>query len=677
MAEPLSPSSPTRLNTGSPSIQLKENLRRVSFANASPHCSPKADLCNSYHRFAEPENAPSSPFEANPTNAMEPQNSSRTPLKARSRPDPSTSPAHFAQEATIGRVAAEPLMMQEETIIHHDIDEVDDNLEDDAEDAASAIGDVTGLSTFSIIPNADITVFTPTGQRHHLDDEENSIKHTQTHSPKRDLKNTYTPRRRVQANTPSTARRDFDPSYSPSSPTPRRRLGAREENDTTNLLVDFTEQFNALTSSSSSFSYSSPARRGRESPAKSQSQTDIASGGRGPTPSPQKYALPSSTRSERRSLANLLDFDIPPPPTPRSVPSITARELESLKSGYLSQISTLKASLSGKEAEAQSLKEALGDAERRVGMAKEELRDERGARQALLADKQSWEGRGKEMENVLRSVKDEIMRGEREKENLATRLEENVRRREEAEMKACEAESRATATEAGSDAPSGDATEQVRVAVERVARELHNMYKGKHESKVTALKKSYESRWSKQVRELERKLEDLSKENEELRTSRDATMSGVVPGMLTATAADGGEKVTDEAGAAQRAEEQKAKMAGLIEEIQSLKGDNDLLIGQLEKERVEKGELVMAVDEMLTLSQAANAGSESASTGLEHLRGSISRASGMKPPGFSSNAITGGSKIGQPRSRNGSIASGGRSGGIMSSIERMGRGRVD
>ncbi|MCV5163677.1 hypothetical protein OFB65_25305, partial [Escherichia coli] len=67
------------------------------------------------------------------------------------------------------------------------------------------------------------------------------------------------------------------------------------------------------------------------------------------------------------NLSNILDFDIPPMPTPRSVPTITPRELETLKSGFLSEISSLKASLSGKEAEVTSLKTAVSDAEKRVG----------------------------------------------------------------------------------------------------------------------------------------------------------------------------------------------------------------------------------------------------------------------------------------------------------------------
>lgn len=77
------------------------------------------------------------------------------------------------------------------------------------------------------------------------------------------------------------------------------------------------------------------------------------------------------------------DFEIPPAPTPRSIPTITPRELESLKSGFMSEISSLKATLSGKEAEVASLKKAVADAERRVGEALEEVRNEAARKEAL------------------------------------------------------------------------------------------------------------------------------------------------------------------------------------------------------------------------------------------------------------------------------------------------------
>jgi chromosome segregation ATPase len=148
-------------------------------------------------------------------------------------------------------------------------------------------------------------------------------------------------------------------------------------------------------------------------------------------------------------MSNLLDFDIPPAPTPRSMPSITPRELESLKSNFLSEISSLKASLSGKEAEIQSLKTAVGDAEKRVGESLEQVREERNLKDQLAAQKEEWEKRGREMEAVLRNVKEEIVHGEREREDLEGRLDEGERRREAAEMMAQEAESKMAAMKAG------------------------------------------------------------------------------------------------------------------------------------------------------------------------------------------------------------------------------------
>jgi myosin heavy subunit len=390
---------------------------------------------------------------------------------------------------------------------------------------------------------------------------------------------------------------------------------------------------------------------------------------------------------------NLLDFDITPAPTPRSLPTITARELESLKSGYLSQISSLKAGLSGKEAEVNSLKDAVGDAERRVGEAQEEVRTLRGTKESLESEREGWQKRGKEMESVMRDVKEEIIRREKEQESLAERLEESERRREEAEMKAAEAETRLKAIRTGSSTTSsatpsqagsgnGSNSTEVDAAIEQVAMDLHASYKKKHENKVAALKRSYEKRWEKRVKELEAKLEELQRENEELRVGRDLTMSGVVPGVLEAAKVEAQAKTQAED--ARKVEEHKARALGLMEEVASVKRDNERLIAELEKERVEKGEMVAAVEEMLSLQAGVTVPDGPVSSGMENLRGSISRASGMKPPGFSSTAMP------APESRIGRIpvsgglsrslsGSGGvgipRSGGIMGNIERMGRTR--
>ncbi|ELR07303.1 hypothetical protein GMDG_02483 [Pseudogymnoascus destructans 20631-21] len=344
------------------------------------------------------------------------------------------------------------------------------------------------------------------------------------------------------------------------------------------------------------------------------------------------------------------------------MPSVTPREVEGLKSALLSEISSLKASLSGKEAEVVFLKSAIGDAEKRAGDGMEMLRDERAAREQLEAEKEAWEKRGREMEGVLRNVKEEIVHAEREREDLEGRLDESEKRREAAEGMAQEAESKmagmravAAQSAAGPGSPGegaarraagASAAHEVEFAVEKVARELHALYKSKHETKVAALKKSYEGRWDRRVKELEAKVEDLGHENDHLRLGRDATMSGVVPRMPV-------NDVTEELRAqaamdAQIAKELEARLEGLAQEVQSFKADNAGLREELQQERIEKGELVAACDELLALQEAsASVRGPAVNSGVENLRGSISRASGLRAPNYSAGAA-GESKIRPP-----------------------------
>jgi DNA repair exonuclease SbcCD ATPase subunit len=396
------------------------------------------------------------------------------------------------------------------------------------------------------------------------------------------------------------------------------------------------------------------------------------------------------------------------------MPTITPRELESLKSNFLSEISSLKASLSGKEAEVQSLKNAVGDAEKRVGESMEEVREERNMKEQLAAEKEEWEKRGREMEAVLRNVKEEIVHGERERDQLEGRLEEMDRRREAAEMMAQEAESKIAAMRAGKASPvtesgnhkSGECScdgRAVELAVEKVSRELHTLYKEKHETKVSALKKSYERRWEKKIKELEGQIEDLSKENEELK--RDMTMTKVeMNNPLDATI-----ELEKQAARDAKSKELEAEVEGLFQVVKSVKKDNAELRQLLDDERVEKGKLVAAVDEMIPLVAAfddmlANMDSastpaslptipQSSSSHVENLRGSISRASGLRAPG-SISGVPSESRIGRggfgagashERSRSGS-SQGNRPGsgmgyrsGIMNQIEKMGsyKGRAE
>lgn len=501
---------------------------------------------------------------------------------------------------------------------------------------------------------------------------------------------------------------DATPSQTPRpGPLPNRSAQFENSGNTTSLM-DFTEQLRI-----GAYQSQSPSRRGNASPSKGH-----GSGG------------PVSATPQRSSMANLLDFDIPPLPTPRSIPTITPRELESLKSGFLSEISSLKASLSGKEAEVSSLKTAVGDAEKRVGECMEQLREVRNQQEELAGEKEGWERRGREMEAVLRKVKGEIVLGQREREELEAKLEEADKRREAAEMMAQEAESKmagmragkASAESAGSSTPDrvkspggavGGSNKEVEIAVEKVARELHALYKSKHETKVAALKKSYENRWEKRVRELEARTEVLTRENEELRLGRDATMTRVDPAKLSELEAEREAERARDAAQIRGLEAEIEKLGAIVETV---KGDNADLREMLERERVEKGELVLLAEEMMGMQSfvATGAGAASAESDVRppaqpstpssaaakkvqrsspaapRTAGASSRVSGLRAPGAGLGRAGGESRIGRvPHERTRSSGSGSGSGvprpgsgagmrsGIMSSIEKMGsyRGR--
>merc|ERR1712230_124299 len=134
----------------------------------------------------------------------------------------------------------------------------------------------------------------------------------------------------------------------------------------------------------------------------------------------------------------------------------------------------------------------------------------------------------------------------------------------------------------------------VEIAVEKVSRELHTLYKEKHETKVSALKKSYERRWDKKITELENQVEDLSKENEELKLGRDTTMTKVEPKSALEVTQDLEKAAARDA----KTKELEAELEGLSQEIKSVKHDNNDLRKLLDEERVEKSKLVQAVDEM-------------------------------------------------------------------------------
>lgn len=510
--------------------------------------------------------------------------------------------------------------------------------------------DQTAFSSFSAVP--DMTMFARIG-----------------HTPTKFASQGQTGKMN-SAYTPATLRRPNR--FSATSPTPLRQQTHSVDGESTNLL-DFTEQFNTFSTSSRRTQSTPTNDYGPEHP------YSYAHNAR--TPSPRKAHSQRPSTSSR--VSNLLDFDIPPAPTPRSMPSVTPRELESLKSALLSEISSLKASLSGKEAEVLSYKNAIGDAEKRVGDTMEMAREERSMREQLEAEKEDWIKRSHEMEMVLHNVKEEMVHCERERESLEGRLEESEMRREAAERMAQEAESRIAtlraATSSGqtegdgpkSPSPAASARD-TEIAVEKVARELHALYKSKHETKVAALKKSYEGKWDRKVKDLENKLDELMKENDELRVGQDATMSGVVHNLHDAEMME--ELRSHAAREAQNARELGARLEGLHQEVQSIKHDNESLRSELEQERVEKGELVAACDELLALQESSAQPIPPANSGSENRRASVSRASGLRAPNFGPSAAAksfGGSRIGKVDGSRSGSAQGSRPGSGLATRNGM------
>ncbi|EKG20124.1 hypothetical protein MPH_02569 [Macrophomina phaseolina MS6] len=553
--------------------------------------------------------------------------------------------------------------------------------------------DNTCFSNFSEIPNTDMTMFAKLGNR----------------SPTKQLfSSAKTPRK--TPGTPGTARKREYHGYDRSpSPTPRRHKSPsviERDGDTTNLLLDFTEQIQSF----SAASRKSPSKR--HSPSKSAGGEASLRNYLSNQRSPAKNGTEPSTPRRQSNLLNLLDFELPPMPTPRSVPTITVREMEQMKSNYQSQISSLTATLSGRAAEVESLKKAVADAERRVGMAQETVREEKAAREHAEKEKSEWERRGVEVEEVLRSIREEVYRSDKERDELLRKLEESERRAEEAEARAAEHETRAleaeskvvdqsimTTADSSDKGPRYTAEEVQRQIDDKVAtlcRELHVVYKKKHETKVAALKKSYESKSEKKHAELTRKVEELSKQIEDLQARKDdaaTSLTGTLPeGFDPQAAANREADLRRLEEQKSEIEQQNARLAGLEGQIEAVRAERAQLLNELETERREKGELVAAVDEMLAL-QAEDAATPRQQAVVEDFRRSVSGArevvaaagtgaqselrssgigkpSGLRGPGF---GFGGESRIGRGVGASGLNRSGGPpKSRMMSSIERMG-----
>lgn len=394
-------------------------------------------------------------------------------------------------------------------------------------------------------------------------------------------------------------------------------------------------------------------------------------------PSPDKARGVSP--SKRHTLLNLLDFDLPPPATPRSVPTITVRELETLKSSYMSEISSLKANLSGKEAEIESLNSAVSDAECRVGAALEKEREERNSREHIETEKAEWESRAKDLEARLNGVREDVINSAKERDDLAAKLESSSRKADELshknsdlETRALEAEKKLAALSVSSADTADDSglrkgTEEIATLtahweekMRNMSQELHGLYEDKHKTKIATLKKSYEQKARKACAELQSQVSELQLRNAELQGRIGGSNSAVENERRTEDRARLETQRID-------LDEQKTRVMGLEREIRSLQQDNSKLQDEVERERVEKGELVAAVDEMLALQAEPSI--------VEDFRKSISRPSGFKGPKVGSAAGNGESRIGRVGGPGfGRTTSSGKS-KILTNIERMGGGR--
>jgi len=324
-------------------------------------------------------------------------------------------------------------------------------------------------------------------------------------------------------------------------------------------------------------------------------------------------------------MLNLLDFELPPPPTPRSLPTVTIRELESVKSQFQSQVSSLTASLSGKEAEIGALSKAIADAERRVGEAQETVREERSAREYAETQMVDWKSKGEEVQRLLQDVQSEMARNDAEREDLLARLAEAERRADDAENRSSELETKVIEAESKNvdmttfiHTDEGDENKKIYSEMEcqaaiadkvnEVARDLHTAYKAKHEKKIKALKDNYQKKADERCKELRVQITRLERQVEEAEKKRDNTFGRINPGENNEDSELSPSKSTRNAEDAQMLEAQraeienlKAKLAGLQSELQSLRKSHDTLVEDLEAERIEKGELVAAAEQMLSM----------------------------------------------------------------------------
>jgi len=326
--------------------------------------------------------------------------------------------------------------------------------------------------------------------------------------------------------------------------------------------------------------------------------------------------------------------------------------VEELKAGLNSQISLLNAQLGGREVEVTGLRTAVEETEARCADLSNTIKEqqtrfegEKGEWQKIKVElgelfeaekteKESISTILIEKEQVVENLHSELESKNVEVKNLKKRLrdsedelertrEEVLRARTEASDAVAAAAAAAAAAEAPAFAPApapsaDEAAKKTQEEVERVARELHTLYKAKHETKVAALKKSYESRWEKKVNNLQQRVEELTRKNEELKRDAEEKKAEELTADMSFSVAPGSDE-------------------DLRRELQRLQKE-------LQNEKQEKEGIVALVEELLAIQSS----SEPAEKVEEKIRGSVRRASGMGLVG--------------------------KAGGLRSGIEKMGMG---
>jgi DNA repair exonuclease SbcCD ATPase subunit len=315
--------------------------------------------------------------------------------------------------------------------------------------------------------------------------------------------------------------------------------------------------------------------------------------------------------------------------------------VEELKATFNSQVAQLKAQLSGREVEVDGLRTAVEETEARCAELSNILKDQkekfeeekraweevkvelRELFEAEKAEKESISSRLVEKEIAVETLHGELGEKDTEVKNLKKRLrdteDELERTREEVIRVKTEADTAAAATPvAPLSAPAifdeEAADRRTQETVERVARELHNLYKARHETKVASLKKRYESRWENQVAALQQQVEALSRKNEELtKELEQKSVEQLKADMEFAPVKVGGDEAAEAAKAREeeaakreeaakaREEEAKKREEAAAKREEELMKRVTALEKQLDEEREERNGVIALADELLAL----------------------------------------------------------------------------